>query len=113
MKKTLLLISVLLGLAVLYLLFWPVPIEPEAWTPPEAPALEGVYAVNDRLAAAERLGSGAGVGPEDVAVDAEGRIYGGYEDGRILRFQADGSDRNLLPRPAGGRSVWISTATET
>ena len=33
--------TVLLG----YLLAWPVPIDPQAWTPPAAPALTGPYAV--------------------------------------------------------------------
>ncbi|UWN52033.1 hypothetical protein ASALC70_04271 [Alcanivorax sp. ALC70] len=61
MKK----IIALLIVAVLaaYLLFWPVPIEPVAWDAPRAPALEGDYAVNDRLASARRLAAGHGTGP--------------------------------------------------
>ena len=55
-------------LLMLYLLFWPVPIDPQAWTPPAAPPLEGDYAVNDKLAGAERIGVGVGVGPETVSV---------------------------------------------
>ena len=89
-----------------YLLFWPVPIDPVAWTPPEPPPLTGVYEPNNRLALVERLGSGAGFAPEDVAVDAEGRIYGSMQDGRILRFQADGS----LPEAfadTGGRPLGL------
>ena len=33
-----------------WLAFWPVPSEPVAWSAPQAPALEGRYALNDRLA---------------------------------------------------------------
>ncbi len=87
-----------------YLLLWPVPIAPQAWTPPAAPKLEGDYGVNDKLAAAERIGVGTGVGPETVSVDAQGRIYAGYEDGRIVRFAADGSNPDLFTN-TGGRPV--------
>jgi sugar lactone lactonase YvrE len=83
-------------LLLLYLLFWPVPIDPVAWTPPKAPALEGIYQPNNLLAPVERLGRGVGVGPEDVAVDSQGRIYGGMEDGRIMRFLPDGSQPELF-----------------
>jgi len=91
-------------LLVLYLLFWPVPIDPQAWTPPAAPPLEGDFAVNDDLAAAERIGVGVGVGPETVSVDAQGRIYAGYADGRIVRFAADGSNPDTFAQ-TGGRPV--------
>lgn len=96
--------ALLFVLAVLYLLFWPVPIDPQAWTPPVAPKLEGNYAVNNELAAVERLGAGVGVGPETVSVDTQGRIYAGYEDGRIVRFAADGSNPDTFAQ-TGGRPL--------
>lgn len=71
-----------------YLLAWPVDIDPAPWRPPVAPALEGKYAANDRLAGIQRLGDGLGPKPEDVAFDAQGRLYAGFEDGRILRWDA-------------------------
>ncbi|MFU8820536.1 MAG: SMP-30/gluconolactonase/LRE family protein [Gammaproteobacteria bacterium] len=89
-----------------YLAFWPVPIEPIAWDAPEAPALEGRYAPNDRLAAVRRLGAGVGTGPEDVAIDAAGNIYVGYEDGRIVRFNPDGARHELLA-DTGGRPLGL------
>jgi sugar lactone lactonase YvrE len=82
---------IILILLMAYLVLWPVPIEPGSWDPPRAPALEGVYEQNNLLASVERLGEGAGVGPEDVAVDDRGRIYGGMQDGRIIRLQPDGT----------------------
>jgi sugar lactone lactonase YvrE len=96
----------LVTLLLLYLLFWPVPIDPIAWTPPEAPALEGIYQPNRLLASVERLGEGTGIGPEDVAVDSQGRIYGGMEDGRIIRFLPDGSHPELLA-DTGGRPLGL------
>jgi sugar lactone lactonase YvrE len=104
--KTLLRCAALIIAAVLlYLLFWPVPISPAAWTPPEAPSLVGQFERNSRLAGTQRLETGGGFAPEDVAVDAQGRIYGGVEDGRIVRLQADGthpeSFANTHGRPLG------------
>ena len=34
---------------VLYLLFWPVPVDPVIWEPPHSPALEGDYLPNNYL----------------------------------------------------------------
>jgi len=73
-------VLLILAAALAYLLFAPVPITPAAWTPPAAPALTGQYEKNARLAPVQRLSLGAGHKPEDVALDADGKIYGGFED---------------------------------
>ena len=104
--KVLIGLGAIVGLLLIYLLFWPVAIDPAAWTPPEAPALTGVYEPNTRLASVERLGTGVGVGPEDVAVDEQGRIYSGMEDGRIMRFQPDGSQPEVFA-DTGGRPLGL------
>src|SRR6266446_1704591 len=80
--------ALIIAALLLYLLFWPVPISPVAWTPPAAPPLAGQFERNTRLAGVQRLDTGGGFAPEDVALDAQGRIYGGLEDGRIVRLQA-------------------------
>ena len=72
MKKIIVLL--LVAAAAAYLLLWPVPVDPVAWDAPEAPELSGRYAANDDLAEAERLAAGQGHGPEDVAIDDQGRI---------------------------------------
>ena len=101
-----------LVLIIAYLFVYPVPISPAAWNPPPAPALTGQYQQNSRLAAVEQfsLGTGdahpgSGFAPEDVAIDAEGRIYAGVDDGRIMRLQADGTRpeqfSNTHGRPLG------------
>jgi sugar lactone lactonase YvrE len=84
-----------------YLLLWPVPIEPQSWTPPPAPELAGPLAPNDKLANIQRWAVGDAKGPEAVAVDAQGRVYTGVEDGRILRFSQDGKQREVFARIAG------------
>jgi len=104
MKKLLIVILILLAAGVVYLLLWPVPIEPTAWTPPDAPRLEGPYAANDRLRNVERLAEGIGHGPEGVALDAQGRLYAGYVDGRVMQFDAQGGSPVQLAN-TGGRPL--------
>lgn len=67
------------------------PVDSVAWQPPPAPALAGTTAPNERLREAELLALGQLTGPEDVDVDAGGRIYAGTADGRIVRIGLDGS----------------------
>jgi hypothetical protein len=101
-------LGVLIVLLLLYLLLWPVPISPVAWTPPTAPSLTGQYQQNSRLAGVERLSLGTGsplpghgFAPEDVALDAQSRIYTGLDDGRIMRLQADGSRPEVFANTQG------------
>ena len=55
------------------------------------PVLNGVYATNSKLTNIEWIPLGTYIGPEDVAIDAQGLIYCGTKDGNILRFQEDKS----------------------
>lgn len=84
MKRILLSLAIASGAGLVFLL-WPSPIDPAAYSPPTGPERVGVLAPNDALRRAEILAPDL-IGPEDVAVDAEGRIYGGGVDGRILRL---------------------------
>jgi sugar lactone lactonase YvrE len=69
-----------------YLAAWPVPVEPEAWTPPEAIAPREQWPAAQWKPEVEVVEIADGYGPEDVDVDAQGRVYGGLHDGRILRW---------------------------
>lgn len=84
-----------------YLALWPVPVAPVAWQPPPAPGLDDPYAVNDALAAIQRLAEGLAAGPEDVAVDAQGRVYAGYADGSIRRFDPPSGGGVILANTSG------------
>ena len=91
----------LIFLMVIYLIAWPVSIDPVAWDPPFAPALEGKYAVNNYLAAVNIIHTNEANGPEDVDVDNEGRIYGGFLDGRIIRFSPNGENLGVFANTKG------------
>ena len=95
-----------------YFALWPVPLEPAAWEVPAAPSLTGPYAPNQALLAVDRLP--VGPGPEDVAVDAEGRLYAGLLDGRIVRLAAEataGSSVETFAR-TGGRPLGLRFAPD-
>ena len=104
-RRLLLAFIVLIALAVGYLVFWPVPISPVAWTPPSPPELTGRFQSNSLLATTERLSLGEGFAPEGVAVDSDNRIYAGFDDGRIVRLRPDGTNpqtfANTYGRPLG------------
>lgn len=108
MKKILLAILLLVVLSVAYLFLAPTPIQPVAWTPPSSPALVGVYAPNDKLKDIQKFGVGVGVGPEGIAVDAAGRIYAGYKDGRIVMFSSNAASFQELAKSVGGRPLGIT-----
>lgn len=96
-----------LAALVLYLAAWPVPIDPAAWTPPPAPALTGDFAPNEALAGVEIFGGAVGTKPETIVVDADGRIYGGTEEGIIWRTEPG----TLETRPwvdTGGRPLGMA-----
>ena len=101
LRRGLQLLVAILILVLLYLGFWPVGIDPVAWFPQKAPAMAGAYAANEKLARVTRIGEGVGIGPEGIAVDAQGRIYAGYLDGRIVRFSPDGKTHELFAKTMG------------
>jgi 2-keto-4-pentenoate hydratase/2-oxohepta-3-ene-1,7-dioic acid hydratase in catechol pathway/sugar lactone lactonase YvrE len=75
-------------------------VQPAAWTPPPALALPA----DTRLDRVERWELPGGSKPEDVLVDGRGRVYTGVEDGRIYRFEPDGTARLVADthgRPLG------------
>jgi sugar lactone lactonase YvrE len=96
------------GIAVALILFvlWPTRLDPVAWQPPEGPGFAGAFALNEDLSGAEVIALESGHGPEDVAVDAQGRIYGGLDDGRIVRILADGTQETFATID-GGRPLGL------
>ena len=82
------------------------PVDPDAYQPEPGADLEGALAPNEDLRAAERLADGLVVGPEDVAVDDRGHIYGGTEDGKIVRLDPDGTNLKVVAE-TGGRPLGL------
>ena len=114
--KICLLVIVLAGV---YLLTWPVPITPLSWPAPTAPELSGIYAVNDRLAHFEALPLDGLSGPEAVTSNASGDIYTTTHEGWVLRWPqgATVAERwvNVGGRPLGlafdgDQNLWIANA---
>ncbi len=97
----------LLALIVLYLLFWPVPIEPVSWSAPSNPGYTGPFARNQRLGSMELLSLGGLHAAESVALDGQGRIYASTQEGWIVRLQPDGSSPEKWAQ-SGGRPLGIS-----
>ena len=105
LKKILLAIVVIICAIILYFIAWPVPIDPVAWEAPPNPGYTGPFAVNDRLKGVETFPIAGNHGPEDIALDKQGRIYAATHEGNIVRLDSDGSNAknwvNTEGRPLG------------
>lgn len=91
----------------LYLLLWPVPIDPVGWTPPENPGLTGPYDVNSVLAEADLYPLAGGYGPEDTELGPDGLIYTGLADGSVVRFSPDNGGTPETIVNTGGRPLGL------
>ncbi|AOE84384.1 SMP-30/gluconolactonase/LRE family protein [Pseudomonas sp. TCU-HL1] len=103
MKKLLGLLALLIAAVAVYLAITPSPIDPLAWDAPKAPTMTGVLEPNDTLMKAELIAQGQVQGPEDTAVDAQGRLYAGLHDGRIVRIGENGQVETFVE--TGGRPL--------
>jgi len=92
-------------LAIIALFIYPSPIDSVAWNPPAAPQLSGPTAPNNLLASADILARGEVYGPEDVAIDQQGRIFAGTQDGFIKRVLTDGTVETWVD--TGGRPLGL------
>jgi len=95
-------------LALLGAVYWmtlPGPVDAAAWQAPAPPQWTGVLSPNRRLLEAELLAQGEVYGPEDLAVDGQGRIYGGTQDGYIMRVLPDGTAEPWVE--TGGRPLGL------
>jgi len=81
----------IVAILIIIFLFQSSPIDPAAYIPPKAPAFKGVLAPNQLLLNAELVASGKVKGPEEVALDRNGRVYAGTGDGKIMRLWPDGN----------------------
>jgi len=89
-------------LVLFYFLFWPASPRPVgSFVAPQSPSLTSVYEANNSLQAVERFGEGYCLGPEDIAVDTQGRIYAGMADGRIIRLAKDSHSAELIANTGG------------
>ncbi|RBW56253.1 SMP-30/gluconolactonase/LRE family protein [Ruegeria sp. A3M17] len=92
----------IVGLA--YLVFWPVPVQPVAWTPPEAPGFTGDFAENNALDQLELISlPDSEKGPEDIAVMPDGSVYTTSLSGALYRIDGEVTVKvdDLGGRPLG------------
>jgi sugar lactone lactonase YvrE len=96
--------AVLVG-AVLYLLAWPVAIDPIAWTPAPNPGLTGPFANSVGFTDLRPLAPEVGEGPEAVTPGPDGLLYTGLQDGWIVRARPDGQGPAERVVQTGGRPL--------
>jgi hypothetical protein len=75
MKSALQWVGALLLALIVYLLAWPVPIQPVSWLAPQAPGYQGPHAVNDKLAQLNLMDLNGEEGPEHIAIGPDGKLY--------------------------------------
>jgi sugar lactone lactonase YvrE len=104
MKRTLPILKTLAALLLMglaYLLLWPVPIQPVAWTAPQAPGYTGVHTVNTKLSALQMIDLKGEEGPEHIVVGPDGKLYTTVSSGNILRMNTDGSAQEVFANTGG------------
>ena len=86
-------------LCTVYLLLWPVSIEPVAWQAPVNRGFEGKFAQNTRLSELTLVDMGTDYGPEDFALNQNGTLATSSHSGAIL----------LKKKGEGTFSPWVNT----
>ena len=102
--------GLLVAVVVLYLLVWPVAIQPVAWQAPEDRGLVDPFGPDDRLAKARAIDLAAHAGPEDAAAGPDGNLYVTTVDGFVLRI--DSQHRVSEFAHVGGRGLGIESAPD-
>jgi sugar lactone lactonase YvrE len=81
------------------------PIDPVRWTPPPVDPLPDVGSADLTIVPVP------GNAPEDVVVDADGAIWTGVDDGRIVRIPPDGGDPAVVAT-TDGRPLGLHVARD-
>ena len=106
MKRLLKWLGVIVTLAIAYLLFWPVPIDPVAWQAPTSAGYTGPFARNERLAALRPISVAPEVGPEHIVFGPDRKLYTGVLSGAVLRMNPDGTGLETVVN-TGGRPLGL------
>ncbi|MBB5165982.1 SMP-30/gluconolactonase/LRE family protein [Mycobacterium sp. AZCC_0083] len=81
------------------------PIHPVRWQPPP------VDPIPDQPGGSVTVVALPGDGPEDIVVDADGRLWTGLVDGRIVRMSPDGGEPTVVA-DTGGRPLGMHVARD-
>ena len=94
-------LGIALLVLVVYLLIWPVPVQPVEWHVPASRGYVGAFARNERLAGTHLVSIAPEVGPEHIIFGPDGKLYTGVTSGAILRMNADGTGRETFVTTEG------------
>jgi len=108
-KKALSVVGSLVLLALLYLLLWPVPIDPVAWQAPVDRGLVDPFAPNTLLQKAGGIDLGDFEGPEDATLGHDDAVYATTLSGHVVRISNRQVETFAYP---GGRPLGIETAVD-
>jgi len=101
-KKISAVLGVLLGA---YMLFWPVDIEPVAWQSPADNGYTRDFAQNQQLSQLQRIELNGDIGPEDLALGKDGKVYFALLGGDIKFIDTEGKIHSWVN--TGGRPLGI------
>lgn len=104
MRTSLSIAGSLLLATILYLLLWPVPVDPVAWQAPVDRGLIDPFSPNDLLQVATGIDLGEYEGPEDATIAADGYVYTTTLSGHVLRIRNRRVEAFAF---AGGRPLGI------
>jgi sugar lactone lactonase YvrE len=107
MKSVIAATAALLILALLYLLLWPVPVDPVAWDAPLDNGRVDPFGPDKRLGRAQAIDLDNHYGPEDVTSGHDGRLYVTTVGGLILQIDSYGNVKIFAD--VGGRPLGIET----
>ena len=100
MKRVAAAVAAVITAALGYLLLWPVPVQPVAWSAPAFAGYTGAHTPNRLLANLALITLGGEEGPEHVVV-RDGKVYAAVASGRILRMNPDGSGLETVAATGG------------
>jgi sugar lactone lactonase YvrE len=89
-----------------YLLLWPVPIDPVAWSAPKNAGYVGAFAPNDILDDIEPALLGGFSGPEDAAFGPDGLLYIATHEGIVVTYDPTSGDVSEFA-DTGGRPLGV------
>lgn len=88
-----------------YLLAWPVEVDPVAWEAPKDEGYTGQFAQNQQLSQIQRIELDNQIGPEDLALSQDGKIYFALLSGDIQYLDKEGGIHTWVN--TGGRPLGI------
>ncbi len=109
MKKALSVAGSLLVVALLYLLLWPVPIDPVEWQAPADLGLVDPFAPNQLLQKAGGIDLGEFEGPEDATLGHDDAVYATTLSGHVVRIRNRRVEAFAF---TDGRPLGIETAAD-